>query len=167
MERAIYTESTMFVRSLDLEPINDFTSAVSEMEASDLINKASIFGVSIQCAYVNNVKDVCMRQLQSDPFSFVSNKNFVIKKINERTERNQADKISISVFSSKNTELFNKHLKSFLDSLIPERKSVIHQIPFGQMYKSLIDHTGDIYCSPPFIRIFIDRFKDLGCKCFR
>lgn len=160
-EGAISTESTMFVRSLGLEPINDFTSAVSEMEAADLINKASIFGTSIQCTYINNIKDVCLRLLQSDPFSFVSNKNYVVKKINERTERTQADEISISVFSSKNTELFNQHLKSFLDRLIPERKSVIPQIPFGQMYKSLIDHTGDLYRSPPFVKIFIDRFKDL------
>jgi hypothetical protein len=38
---------------------------------------------------------------------------------------------------------------------------LIHQIPFGQMYKSLIDHAGDIYRAPPFIKIFIDRFKDL------
>ena len=160
-EGAILTESTMFVRSFDLESINDFTSAVSEMEASDLINKARIFGASIQCANVNKIKDVCLRQLQSDPFSFISNKNYVVKKIKELTERNQQGEISISVFSSKNTELFDKHLKSFLDRLIPERKSVIHQIPFGQMYKSLIDHTGDIYRSPPFIKIFIDRFKDL------
>ena len=160
-EGAISIASSMFVRSLDLDPINDFTSAVSEMEAAHLINKASIFGTSIQCTYVNNIKDVCLRLLQSDPFAFVSNKNYVVKKINERTERTQADEISISVFSSKNTELFNQHLKSFLDRLIPERKSVIPQIPFGQMYKSLIDHTGDIYRSPPFVKIFIDRFKDL------
>ncbi|MDC0564415.1 AAC(3) family N-acetyltransferase, partial [Alphaproteobacteria bacterium] len=38
-EGAIFAESAMFVRSPDLEPINDFSPAVSEMGASELIKK--------------------------------------------------------------------------------------------------------------------------------
>jgi FkbH-like protein len=160
-EGAIFAESTMFVRSIDLEPINDFSPAVSEMEASDLIKKATIFDVNIQSSSVNKIKYVCLRQLEQDPFSYLSNKNEVLKRVREFTERNKQDELSISVFSSKNTELFERYLKLFLDDLVPERKSLTHQIPFGQMYKSLIDQAGNVYRSPPFIKIFIDRFKDL------
>ncbi len=160
-EGDVFADSTMFVRSLDLQPINDFSPAVSEMEAADLIKKAIIFEADIQSASVTELKDVCLRQLESDPFYYLSNKNEVLKKVREVAERNKQDELSISVFSSRNTQLFERHLKLSLDHLVPERKSLIHQIPFGQMYKSLIDQSSDAYRSPSFIKIFIDRFKDL------
>lgn len=154
-------KSTMFVRSLDLDPINDFTPVVDKLVANNLINKLNIYNTSIQCANVREIKKICLKQLQIDTCCYLSNKTEVLKKIRDKAERKNNQTLLISVFCNKNSELLEQHLLNSLEYFLPERDFIINKVPFGQMYKILYDKKNNFYFSPPFIKIFIDRLSDL------
>jgi len=157
----INVKTSMFVRSLEYNPINDFSPIVKELESNDLIKKTVLLGAPVQSTRVKDIKDLCLRQIECDPFIYLSNKNEVMKKITENSERSRQEKLTVSIFSSKNIELFEKYLLQFLNKLIPDRTTHIIHIPFGQMYKSLIDQSSNVWESPPLIKIYIDRLRDI------
>ena len=151
----------MFVRSLDLDPNNDFEPAIRELESKKLIKKVVIYDSSIQATSVRAIRNVCHKQLKNDPFIYLSNRNAVQKKIRDNAEKKKNETLAISIFGNKNSELFEQHLFASLEEFLPERKFVFKKLPFGQMYKYLFDQTDVMHLSPPFIKVFIDRLEDV------
>tara|TARA_X000000950_G_scaffold262452_2_gene333721 strand:- start:8624 stop:11113 length:2490 start_codon:yes stop_codon:yes gene_type:complete len=156
-----YVQTKMFVRTLDLNPINDFSPALEKINSFDGINVRELYGNTIQTTEIKNIKDVCSTQLIVDSYIYLLNKNYVMKKIRDKIEKNSQKTQTISVLGQKNNEILERHLNIHLENFLPERNFKIKSIPYGQISKKLFNRNDELYLSPPYIKIFSDRLEDI------
>lgn len=154
-------ECKMFVRDLELNPLNDFTPAIKSLDSSGLIKKVKLFDGSIQSAKVSDIRNTCVADLRTNPFVYLSNEGEVRKNLRDRAERDDQPTIKVSILGQKNLDLMSQSLRNHLSCLLPERRFNFLEMPYGQLYKKLNDEKDYLYINPPDIKIFSDRLEDI------
>lgn len=155
------TKCRMFVRDLSLDAINDFEPAISALNHQQLINKFSLEEGTIQSVEAVHIRDICLQQLKDDPLVYVSNKNIVAKKLRDSREIEQQENINVAIFSHKNTQIFERHLREKIHQYLPERGCALFDVPYGQMYNYILDESSELWDFKPNNRIFLDRLCDV------
>lgn len=162
-------KSKMFVRKLDLDPLNDFSPAVKKLNETRMITKAMFCDASIQIANAADIKEVCTSQLDNDALTYVANKNLVQKRVRDSKEKIQQEDVTISIFGHKNNDIIERHLIKHLSEKVPERSFDIIKVPYGQMYNHIISAEDTTDQSLPKFKFFLDRLTDIRgvdiCDC--
>lgn len=152
----------MFVRDIDLNPINDFSPAVAELEANNLISRTKFWDGEIETAYANDIQFACEKLLRKDPMTFVKNAAEVRKRQRDKKEREKQDPIVFSVISHQNVGLIENEFEVWLEKAMPDRSFSCFSIPFGQASSFLFDKTNTFWQSPPKIRVCIDSLEAIA-----
>ena len=154
-------ECSMFVRDLEVGPINDFSQVIEKLNNENEIKKATIFDGLIQSTKVSSLSACCLEILKQDRFAFLSNRTEVQKKIRDKAERLGQPTTSVMIFGQKNVEILRTAVQSTLGEIIPERRFNCLSLPYGQMYQNLYVEDDQTYASSAGVKIFSDRLEDL------
>ena len=76
-----YVQTKMFVRTLDLNPINDFSPALEKINSFDGINVRELYGNTIQSTEIKNIKKMFAQlSLKQILIFYLLNKKIMLKR---------------------------------------------------------------------------------------
>jgi len=154
-------EAMMWVRDLELEPKNDFLTAVRSLKLNHKISSANLWEGEIEVVKVHDLQLVCEEQLAENDFIYLSNSAEVRKNVRKKSERKSQPCLTLSVLGSKNLSLMVGALKNRLLDILPERRFEFQELPYGQLFYALKNTNSPFWKSPPNIRVFCDRLEDI------
>jgi FkbH-like protein len=158
--------AAMFVRDFDLDPVNDFSSAVKEMENQGSIQHAPLWRGKVQSVQAKILANVCKRLLEENPLVFVKNSDSVARKMHQKREALEQEPVKVAVLGSSNVEFLKNALLQKLSKLLPERRVNIFTVPFGQMYQEVISPKSELRKIKPTITVFCERLEDIAGSNF-
>lgn len=153
--------ATMFVRDLDLSGVNDFLPVVQRMNEAGEIKRESLWRGAIEAARVSSIRTACEVLLEQGPLSLVSNKIDVQTRINRAKEAERAAPLRIALLGSSNLDIARNGLTDRLQEVVPQRKSEITTLPFGQLFQQIVQPNSELNVFAPEVSIFCDRIEDL------
>lgn len=160
------TESTMWVRDLAADPVNDFSPAVNHLRAAGLILSTQLWRGRIEAAAAQDIARICRTDLRSDPYVYVKNAQEVSRILAQRAEANAQPPLRIAVLGSFNLHMLEQAWQAELASLLPERQVGLYAISFGQMRPAIFDVNSELHTSAPAVRVFCDRLEDVLCDTY-
>jgi FkbH-like protein len=153
--------SSMYVRRLAADPINDFSPAVTRLRSQDLVKSASLSRGKAESVHVADLARVCGELLGSDPMAFVANGTDVAYKLAKISQAAQQPALRVAVLGSANVHMLRAALERDLGSFLPDRLVEIREVDYGQLRQSLLDPGSELRRWQPHISIFCDRIEDL------
>jgi len=154
-------QATMWVRDLAADPINDFSPAVRKLRENRLIASAPLWRGSIEAARVQNIARICRVDLAADAYAYVANAAEVSNIIACRAEAASHPAVRVAVLGSHNLHILEQEWLSGLAALLPERRTELHSIAFGQMRFAILDMRSELHAFAPGVRVFCDRVEDI------
>lgn len=155
------TEAKMYVRDLGVDPVNDFMSIPTCLEAGGKASRIPLWRGFIEAAQTSDISSVAHRYLQDNPWSFVSNKTQAFHRRSLIRERESQPTVKIAVLGSSNVDLLSQFLGQVLGNFLPERKTEIYTVPFGQLEQELLDPVSELTRFSLSIAFFPDRPEDI------
>ncbi|MCL6705555.1 HAD-IIIC family phosphatase [Pseudomonas sp. R2.Fl] len=153
--------ATMFVRNLDIGAINDFSKAVEALRKADAMEEVALWRGTIAATRASAVRDACMRLLSDDPLVFLSNRAEVRARLGQTKESELAPVFRVALLGSSNLDIARDQLFRRLEQLLPQRKSDVVTVPFGQLFTEIINPVSQLNQASVDLAIFCDRIEDL------
>jgi FkbH-like protein len=158
--------TTMWVRDLAADPINDFSPAVRNLRENSLIASAPLWRGSIEAASIQNIARICRSDLSANPYAYVANAAKVSHVLSQRAEANSQPAVRVAVLGSFNLHFLEQAWQSRLAELLPERRIEHYAMAFGQLRPEILDLGSGLHAFNPSIRVFCDRVEDVvGGDC--
>lgn len=158
-ERDVST--SMYVRELAVNPVNDFAPAVSRLRSEGLIRSAALWRGRVEAARVADMARICTEMLGTNPLAFVANAAAVAHGLAKIRQAREEPVLRVAVLGSSNVHLLRSALESDLASCLPERRVETFEVPYGQLHQALLDPDSELRCWRPHVSIFCDRLEDL------
>ena len=154
-------DAAMFVRDLAIGGINDFSPVVQKMQDAGEINRHALWRGTIEAARTSSIKNACNALLDESPLSLVSNKLDVRTRLNTVKEANRAPVLKIALLGSSNLDIARNGFSARLQEALPQRRSEVFALPFGQLFQQLVLPNSELNTFAPNVAIFCDRIEDL------
>lgn len=154
-------DATMYVRDLDLGGINDFSPVVQRMNDAGEIKRESLWRGIVEAASVSSIRKACEALLEQSPLSLVSNKLDVQTRMNRAKEAGRSAPLRVALLGSSNLDIARNGLVTRLQEVLPQRRSEITTLPFGQLFQQIVQPNSELNAFAPEISIFCDRVEDL------
>lgn len=158
---AVAGSATMFVRDLAIDPINDFSPAVSSLRSAGEIATAPAFRGIVEAVGADALAGVGASDLARDPFAYVLHPRHVAKAVADAREAASQPPLRLALLGSWNVDTIAGHWQAALAQLLPERRLSIWHVPFGQMQQEILDPASSLNAEPARMRVFCDRIEDI------
>jgi FkbH-like protein len=153
--------ASMYVRRMEVDPVNDFTPAISRLRAEGSIAEAPLHRASVQSVRIADVARVSRDLLANDPLVFLANASEVDYKLTKISQSIQEPPLRAAVLGSANVHLLRSAFAKELNALLPDRRTEVREVPYGQLSQSLLDPASELRRWQPDVSIFCDRLEDL------
>jgi FkbH-like protein len=153
--------ASMYVRRLEVEPVNDFIPAIARLRSEGSINSAPLHRASVQSVRIVDLARVCRELLANDPMVFLANASEVAYRLAEISQSVQQPPLRAAVLGSANVHLLRSAFEEDLTALLPDRRTEVREVPYGQLRQSLLDPASELRRWQPNVSIFCDRLEDL------
>lgn len=160
------TSTEMYVRDLELDPKNDFSAAVRQLEEQNALRKVGLWRGSVEVVATSDLAATCRRQLAANPFAYLSNGPLVAAKLLQRRAKAKEEPIRVAVLGQSNVEFLRIALEESLAEWIPDRKVTSYAVPYGQLAQEVLSDVSDLAKYDPQFAFFFDRLEDLLAKPF-
>lgn len=151
----------MFVRDLILNPQVDPNVVLEKLRCHEAISEAPLFRGRVQSVDCRAISDEATRLLSQNPLHLLSNSTHVAWHLSCRTEAHLQPCVRAVILADHNTSMLEKALIEQLETHLPERRILLHSIPFGQMTTEILDPSSALNTFSPELRIFCNRWEDL------
>ncbi len=156
--------SRMFVRDLAIDPANDFTPAESLLRSRAGIRSVPLWRGRVESLAVTDLAKVCSEMLVADPLAFVKDRAQVAHGLAVAARATREKPVQVAVLGSSNVHLLRTSLEREIAALLPDRRFETHEVPYGQLYQSLLDAGSDLRRRRPDVTFFCDRLEDLAAQ---
>ena len=151
----------MFVRDLNLDPVNNFDSAIKLLNSNNKISKRSFLGKSIEAVSSNNFSSVCRKLLKDDKYAFIKDNIRVRNQVDLAYKKRKNKPLRIAVLSMHNSETLIKALKESINDLMQDHEVLVYSPEFGQVYNCVYSENSTLYNFAANFIFFIDRIEDI------
>lgn len=155
------SRARMFVRDLDLNPLNDFGTAVKRLRSLGRVQSAPVWRGLAEAVKVADLAEVCTELLASDPMTFVAEGAQVAYRLSKLHQAADQPPLRVAVLGNANVEPLCEALRQELAPLLPERRLEIRSAPFGQLTREMMAPDSELQRFRPDFAIFCDRLEDL------
>jgi len=152
----------MFVRELRSNPQNDFSPAVEALRAGGAIATTTLWRGQVQATSVAALAEVCRRQLDADPFAYVSDAPRVAYLVSKQREAELALPLGVAILGHGNVEHLRAAVEAQLSELLQGRNTRFHTVPFGQLDQEVLRPDSALAGFRPEVSLFVDRLEDLA-----
>ena len=160
-QNEIGISTSMFVRDLDVNPINDFSTLFAELEKKNKIRKKLFLSGDVKSFDEQDVSIISQNLLRQDIFSFVKDKAKLKYEIQCKANREANPPLNIAVMGCSHLSFIVKSMSDVLSSYFKNRKVNVFSPEFGQTQREIIDeHSSLAQFSPNFI-FFTDALEDI------
>ena len=153
--------AAMYVRDLDIGPINDFTPLVKDLRKAGDITVVPLWRGSVEVVRMGAIARSARALLAADPLSFVSNRAIVDYKLKSADAARRLDPFRIAVLGSSNLDIAAGMLRDQLRDLMPSRHADVYVAPFGQMAQLIMMPGSELAEYKAELTVFADRLEDL------
>lgn len=151
----------MYVRDLDIDPINDFSPAVENLRKNGLIATASLWRGDVESVSGQALANECHTALEQDRFVYVQGGPAVSRMVAHSTTAETQEPVRIAVLGRSNLDLLTRDLADQLRELVPDRRIDALELPFGQLDQQILDTRSELNEFAPDFALFADRLEDL------
>lgn len=94
---------------------------------------------------------------------YIKKNQFINIKENKENKENDTNEIRIALLSTKNIDFINKELEKIIKIYNINKKIIIYDLDYDQMYQQIIDTNSKLYKFKPNFVFFLERIEDI-CK---
>ena len=151
----------MYVRDLELNPSNDFTSAVEALQAEGLIQSESLWRGLIAITRAADLSRISTQMLAEDPMAFVAGGAQLGRRLAARTRAAAQQPLRVAVLGSMNVERLRTAFENDLTGLLADRRVQTFEVPYGQLHQQLLNPASELRAFRADVSIFCDRLEDV------
>lgn len=151
----------MFVRDLDIDPLNDFQPLIDTLRSRLQISSTKFGGGRIESASCADIAMVASELLHNDAWSLVSQPNVTKFRAACLKESREAAPLKVAVLGNSNVHLLQDKLRCELADHIPSRRIEMYCAPFGQVAQQIVDPHSELSDFQADYTFFVDRPEDL------
>jgi len=151
----------MFVRNLEVNPINFFDNIVDSLKVDGLVSRSKLGDGIVESVSCKDLSKKCIESLNSNIFSLVESPNIVESMLNNIYEKQSSHSIKVAILSNNNVELLLSELKKNFSEIIPNREVLAYTVSFGTLYQSIVDVDSDLYKFDADFTFFSERLEDV------
>jgi len=153
--------TTMYVRDLDINPINDFSEIAQQLEQKNRINRVKLYSGEILSFRESEAAEIAKQLLSRDEWSFVKNKPSAIYLHNCKAEREVNKPIKIAIIGSKNLSLLEESLANLLPLHFKYNRAEIFCPQYGQSELEILNENSRLESFNPDYIFFVDTLADI------
>jgi FkbH-like protein len=153
--------SSMYVRQLAVDPVNDFSPAIARLRSEGLIKSESLCRGQVESVRIADLARVSVDILSSDLMAFVTEGASVGYRLANMKQAETQPRLQVAILGNSNVQLLKSALQRELSTLMPERRVEICEAPYGQLLQAVFDPASALRRLKPHISIFCDRIEDL------
>ena len=154
-------ESTMFVRDMDINPINDFSAIAGALKEKQQINHSECSLGTLQSFKEADAYHIAMELLRQDKLAFLKNRPHVEYALARALFRKQNPPIKIALMGNSNLTILEKSIKEQWQVYFKERSLELFLPEFGQSEKEILDNHSALSRFNPDYIIFNDTLEDI------
>lgn len=155
------TVARMYVRDLDLQPRNDFNTAITRLRDRGLFHAAPLWRGAIESIPANALAENLRALMKENPFALVAESAALAHRLSARRRAAEQPPVRVAVLGHATMELLAKSLKEQFQSLGVDRRIDVLTVPFGQLQQELIAPDSVLHRFKADVSIFCDRLEDL------
>jgi len=151
----------MFVRDLDLDPVNEWSPLIAGIGRSASMRRVPLWSGWVESVRCADIVSYGNQLLKDDPWTFV--KDGRQKRLQQRNHRKAIEQPSYkcAILGSSNLANLANSFKSTIHNLISDRRIETFTVPYGQLDVQVIDSASDLRKFDADITFFADRLEDL------
>lgn len=149
----------MFVRRLEIEAENDFTSLFDQLRAADCIQKVPLGTGSVEALGCRSLAAACRELLARDALALVREPQAVERRL-KRTSR-ASEPLRMALLGQANLELIRKAIVESGKEFSPARPVEVYCPPFGRLYQDILSPASGLRRFTAAASIFADRLEDV------
>ena len=157
--KTLKTTKKIYVRDLDLNPINDFSPIIKFLNNKNKIRSIKYQNIKIQSTSVKHISNAANKILKKDVFALLKNKSQINKKLFYKNENK--NNFTIYLLGSSNLDILYNYFIDDLKKLLPDREFIIKKIQYGQITQEILNPDSELMRSNCDLTIFSDRLEDL------
>ena len=142
-------EVKMFVRDLELNPINDMNRSLDALKKKKSYSQFTNEKFKLLSASVLDIKSTCLSLLKENNYALLENEKDIRKKIVKNKIKHNGNQFKVYILGFSNLDIFRKELNSNLDEFIENRSFKVLSNPYGQVFETLLDSKSDLYTEKP------------------
>lgn len=154
-------EAKMYVRDLELDPVNDFSEAVRKLRQEGKIAARDLWGGRVEAAAVPELADACRALLREDAWVFVRDPGVTAYRLRQLRVRPDMPPVRVALLGDANLERLKVHLHAALQSAMGDLNIVVHTVPFGQFLPEALNPASDLGRETFDFVFVIERPEDL------
>lgn len=139
----LLTKAEMFVRDLDINPINDMNLALPLLRERQSYKEIKDESSTLSFVQIRDLREVAIQMLDNDEWSLVANKNSAKLRHDEMQRKKDSSTYNIAIMGPGNVDPFGEKLLFYLKESIRSRLFNVWTCPFGQMNESVLDPSSD------------------------
>ncbi|MBT4769790.1 MAG: HAD-IIIC family phosphatase [Rhodospirillaceae bacterium] len=160
------TRAKMFVRDLNLDGENDFSSAVKVLRERGEILSVHLGHGRMESVKCQALAKVSRSLLDKDPFVFVRRGQQVSLALKQKAARQKNSPLRLAVLGMRNVSFMADAIADAVGDCIRDRAVDIYTPDYGQLWQDLLDPRSRLHKPSPDIAFFVDRIEDvLGVGC--
>jgi FkbH-like protein len=153
--------SQMYVRDLEVDATNDFSSAIRLLRDEGHILTADLGGARLESVACNELSNTCRKMLGEDPYAFVERALEIRYRTECRRDQKSKTALRIALLGSSNLEFLKTALFERMTALLVDREVSVYTPPFGQAYQEILLPESGLHQFQPDITFFCDRLEDI------
>ncbi|HUY31354.1 MAG TPA: HAD-IIIC family phosphatase [Pirellulales bacterium] len=173
----VQASTRMYVREGELQPVNDFTPAVSALRSAGLIAAHPLAKGWLQAVSCRSLAAACRERLAQDPMAFVLRDRAIqeqprdavapaFPEVPSCTDRERRFEqglppLRIALLGQANLELLRSALLKSARELLPDRELHVYAPAFGQWYQEMLLPDSGLNRFQADVSIAVDRLEDV------
>ncbi len=154
------TAVRMFVRDLELDPVNEYTPSVERLARAGRLHTQPLGAGSIQSASCGDLAAVCRELLAADPLAFVRHRRAVDYALHRRGQA--ARTVKVALIGARNTALLDRAVSEMLPAHLPDAGVSVYSVPYGQVFQEALSPASGLSRFAADFTFFVDRLEDIA-----
>ncbi len=151
----------MFVRDLDINPVNDFSPAIQKLRQAHAVRTEVVLEGIGESASCRELATACMDFLESDPWAFVVDGKVTSYRAEKLRTAAKQPSFRVAILGNANYALLQKALTERFRDSVADCTIEVYTPPFGQMAQEILGSGSRLTSFQPDLTIFADRLEDL------
>ena len=161
---SLCTKAEMYVRDLDINPVNDMNLALPLLCEQKSFKRLKDHGNHLEFVKINDLRRVAIQMLDNDAWSLIANKNAAKLRQYQIQTKQTSPTYNIAIIGPGNIDPFGEKLLKYLTKKIPTKSFCVWTCPFGQMFESILDASSHFSKKPFDIIISPANSSDFNLK---
>jgi FkbH-like protein len=154
------TSAAMFVRDLELDPVNDFSAAVRRLRQNSAIRSAALWRGRVEATSTGALAQIARELLAVDSWCFVTEPRRTSHRCRQLEQSRRSPALEVALLGHGNLDVLRQRCETVFRRLVPDRRIAIYTPPFGRMIAEIIDDNSALWQRRFDLVIVADRPED-------